>query len=308
MAVDFEEIAAATLNITTKGATAQRFLKIAWEDITNFVDEYMGGAKLVGGSLTYQAPVSFPGFPLLILDEIDMEPMVDRVVTDGSVSICDEGVKVTLSYKTKDFETAEDPTRSFLKEPTNIYLSHRINGSMQTITHANSAVRWELEGATVEKPDGNEFKPTTVPDDIKAFIPIVVIDHELTWHNIPQPPILAIYSQVGTLNIDEFLGHAPGTVLFSNFSLSAEASPNGKRLWEVQYTFSGRIVKQLMSFKKNTGTGQTQVVSGPVTWDAFLRPDPDTNHNPWQRIIQTGDRRPLIEQTDFTRLFKFSQQ
>jgi hypothetical protein len=298
-----EETKAPTFRIDRNGMTAVReFLLTPWADTTVLLEDVLGSQQVTGGSLLRTGADTFPGKDWLILESVEIEPIVDTRVNEvdaNGVATCDQGAKVVANYKTQEYDQAsgggqgsDQPTDN----PVDTYYTLRVRGSNQMITHSAAAVEWELVGADLENQQ--------VPPDIKPVHPISILNVSITWHNVPDPPWVAIITGMGTTNESVFLGLQPGLWLFTGFNANRSSNPDGSRKWEIEYEFDARIVdkmQQVGQWKDETGTNVATIPG----WNFFLRPDPWENDNPWQRIVDKKSQSPLIAKSDYADLFAF---
>lgn len=295
MAVTVENLTAPTFTVTKKGMTAEWRQRIpTWGDVQSYMEEKMGVSEITGDDRKIFNDVRFPGKDWLYLNEMTIGPFSEnRANTDDSdgVPTSDQGALAVLKYSTQEYDTkknqdsGDDPDRPKGKDGT--FQTHRLNASVRKITHAQASVKWEKVGA------GGE---TTVPPDARPGFPEVIVEHEITWHEVPAPPFTALYTLLGKCNDAKFWDHAAETVLFSHLSGNRQSNMDGSRKWEMVLRLDVRIIQ--------SGGAQDSGAAVTPGWNHFLQPNPLAN-NEWVRIVNdTGNK--LIPTADFTALLKFT--
>src|SRR4051812_34060711 len=63
-----------TIEVRDGQIAAARVFRVAWDDLTQFVNELWGSWSIVGGTFVFTLPAEFPGLPLCIVHEIAAEP------------------------------------------------------------------------------------------------------------------------------------------------------------------------------------------------------------------------------------------
>ncbi len=127
---------------------------------------------------------------------------------------------------------------------------------------------------------------------------IPVIEHQVTWRRVPDPPWDAIRNCAGAVNNDSFLGAAAETLLFDGAKADCEFTGLGDFLepqfgWRLTYVFREKLIKVV------------EGVGGPQTygWNHTYR-DVPFPYSEWDRLVdQNGS--PLYATADFSALFEF---
>lgn len=226
MAVEYEELEGSPkLKITKEGQSAQRVLRVAWDDIDDFVSETFGIIYGAGETTVRQPPVPFPGKPWLFPESIDIEPMDGEnprgTGPDGSCSYPHAGARVTVGYKTLDFEDDDEP-----------YLSIRTSVGAEFLTLPKAGLKWDV---TV---DGL----TSVSDEVAAGLLVPTIEHQLTLHRVAVVPWDSIRAAIGRVNSSVYSGVPAECLLFCGCELSREVGLEGAKHWQIDYRFSERVV------------------------------------------------------------------
>jgi len=209
-----------------------------------------------------------------LLRSVKIDPFEPkRVDSDNAygVATCESGAVIVLNYSTVDYNTdpqdqGDDPTT---------WLTWDTDVQQQYITHTQSGMKWESDNGQV-------------PNDVLPGFPVTLINHTLTWHRVPDPPLAFWSGFVGTCNSSEFLDHPAETVLFSGFTKTTQSNTDGTRSSEVEMTFQARIVHG------------TPVAGSTIGWNHFLRPS-----GQWDRIVtQTGEK--PVKTADLSLIFQYS--
>lgn len=272
-----EEIRAPEFKITQSGITATRKIHLYdWDDLDDYIDNLFSGGAATGGEPFRSSIATYPGREALLLRGIDIAPFEpNRVNTDNAygVATCDAGALITLNYGTVDYETSSDEQGD---DPTT-WLSWDTDVQQQYLTHGQTTMKWESDDSQVQ-------------NDILPGFPVTLVNHTLTWHRVPNPPMLYWYGFVGKCNSGTFLRHGAETVLFSGFQKSTQANTDGTKSSEVKMTFEARIAHGTLV----DGAGST------IGWNHFLNKD-----GKWDRIVtQNGDK--PVTTADLNNIFSYT--
>lgn len=273
-----------TFSFTKDEATAKRVLRVDWDYIFPIAEVLFGTVFIAGIGVVRRAIHTFPGKPWLVLDGMTAEPMDPGKPTQTTVNgfitnrYPEGGAKLTLSYKTVpwDQEDQEDP-----ETPEGTYLTHRWSLSGEILTLPHRGLEWE---------NANDDGKKSVAADLTPSMIIPTIEHQFTWHFVPDPPFDSIRGLYGMVNNGAFGGAAAETLLFLGAEAQRDTTIEGERTWTLDYRFQEKALK---------ANGQV------VTWNHFFRPDAAANDNPWQRIKRKADAKDVYEKGDFDKLFKF---
>jgi hypothetical protein len=278
MAYDLEELQAPTYDISERGITATRRLRLYdWADVDEYIDDLFPGGVPTGDNPYRPGQSTFPGRSALILRSVKVEPFDANNIsgTDSyNRAVCGSGADITLEYGTVDYDEQSNPD-SNPDDPTT-WMSHDISVQQQYMTHALSGLKWSTGGAAVH-------------EDVLPGFPITMINHDLTWHNVPNPPLSTWYTYVGKCNSSTFLGHAAERVIFSGFNAGRQAKTDGSVSYECRLTFQARICQ-----------GGTN--ADAAGWNHFL--DPSTGA--WDRIVTKTGSNKIIPEADLNDIFKYS--
>lgn len=260
----YEELSnSPTFSVTQRGATAKQRIKIRWADMDAFVQEVFPSPIIGGCGITYDPAARFPGRPLLIADQLDIDPFVpDKHLTHEAVPADYDHAIVEISYKTKDYDDSGGEV-----------LSHKTSIGAEFLTLPSGHLRWESQ------PVGER-----IPDQIEAGKLIPTVEHQLTYHYVPEPNFDVITAFTGCVNGSVGLFNAaPETLLFLGAEAERSITVFGVEAWKLDFRFTQRVVKH-----------------GPysVGWNHFFR----TSTGAWERILtQVGD--PIYNLVEFSYLF-----
>jgi len=278
MSYSTEEIVAPSFSIDQGGITVVRKIRLHnWSDVDGYITDLFAGGAATGGEPFRSSIATYPGRDALLLRGVRIEPFEpDRVDTDDSygVATCDSGALITLNYSTVSFNM--NPDEQDPSDPTT-WLSWDTDVQQQILTHGQSGMKWESDD-------------TQVPNDILPGFPVTIVNHTLTWHRVPDPPLDHWYDYVGKCNSSSFLDHDTEQVLFSGFTKSTQSNTDGTRSSEVRMTFQARIVHGTLE----TGAGSV------IGWNHFLRPN-----GKWDRIVTKNDDKP-IKTADLSEIFEYT--
>ncbi len=278
MFVPFKELAGSPVEEYGElGFAARRELLVAWEDREAFAAEVLGIASEHGGS----PPVAYPGKPAvravslryeaLDPDSPDCKDLADLGADLNSYS--SSFARARVEYRTVVSQRGDGP-----KVPAGTYLTYRMRFSAEYVPLPARAWHWEDDPAIL------------VPDDLNLAMTVPVTEHQVTWHQVVNPPWQAIRDLQGRVNAGEFLGAAPGTVLLEgadadkHFQTGFDAE-NPELFWRIRYVFRERAIK---------------FGSEVFGWNAQFREKPAG----WVDLVQNG--RHIYEPGDFGPLFQFA--
>lgn len=159
---------------------------------------------------------SMPGYPILLVNDIKIEPMVgDAIVYGTSPCYYYRGAKVTIGYKS-------DSPNSF---------QHKLKHAVDVITYPGSNLVWNRDA----KPAGT---------DIHGGVLSPHMEHDLSWRYVLTIPWAAIRNCLGKVNDREFLGVPAECLLFMGAETEIEYVAGLSLGYKMSYKMS----------EKNNGT------------------------------------------------------
>ena len=273
---NYEEIKAPTFTINDRGMSAKRLIRLyEWGLVDDFLADFLGTQYQAGDQVGRISTVTFPGYDHLHLKSVTVRPFNDDLGGENSygVAVCDGGAEIELLYETISYDTKQEDS-----DDPETYLTHDVDVQQQMMTYGNSSLKWE---------HGTD---TQVPSDILPGFPMTIVNHTLTWHFVPNPPLDRWYSLVGKCNDSTFLSHDAETVLFAGVNVTRQTNYDGSYKSEVRMTFQARIVDGTLE----SGAGDA------IGWNHFLRQD-----GKWDRILDKQGNK-LIPTTDFSDIFRYA--
>lgn len=285
MPVTTEEIQPPQIRVTRNGIEATRVMRIEWDDVDAYLEELTGTEFVAGNVIQRTNPVTFPGKPWLLLDGVDLVPFDDEnpgINDSDGLATGPGGARVTINYKTLEFNLSGKPDVDDPDLPDVPFLEHRVDLGEEMLTTPRGAIEWVRNGAGGDK---------TMSPDILIGTAIGIMTHQLSWQNVPLPPWTAIKSHNGKTNDAAFLGHPAEVVRFSGMTAGRKFSFQGNRLWTLDYRFNARIIQD----EPEEG--------GTAGWNHSLRDDPVGSEKPWQLFQLTSGTKPFPT-ADLNDLFK----
>jgi hypothetical protein len=286
MSVSFEELEGSPrLSVNESGITAWRSFRVAWADWPAFCGELIGSYRVVGGSFIFTAPLEFPGFPNLVVSDIQVEPF-DPACPDGTGvgtlaatpnQYTAGGARIAVMYTTA-FDVDNQPRADLPTVPKGTYLTYRADLGAEYVATPGRTWRWQAAGDPV------------VPDDVNPGLLIPQGTFHLTWHRVALPPWGTIRALRGKVNGGTFVGAPAGTVLFLGARVRRQFhffQLGG--FWEVQYTFQENT-KELTTAAK-------------VGWNYFYK-EAKVGSEHWVPIADEDGNAPYGA-GDLTQLFVF---
>ncbi len=312
MPVAYDELGGSpTLTMDRKGGTGKRVFKINWGDIKAAITEVFPSTRF--GWLNSAA---MPGYPWLRAQSLDIEPW-DAENPAGTNDIINRylgGAKMTVNYAPNTFEEPEDSTDGEKPGAEEIvFLDNEISVSGEYLTWPNQGVRWErnasaageidragcvAEGAAVLASGTPIARSNQVSEEIKVGIIIPLLEHSLTWNQVPRVPWAAIRSTMGRVNKLTWAGSPPGTLLFAGATASRQTTQFGAKAWKLTYKISEKNLP-----KPKSGAGSLPA-DPAIGWNHFLRPIGTWTR--WDRLMYGPNCQLVYPEADFSALFRSS--
>lgn len=282
--VEFEELAGSPkIRHRKNGASAMRMFRVTdWTKASDFAKELIGEYGAVGVVPVFSLPIPFPGYPNLLVTDLDIDPFDEQSPaglipsTLGDVmNVYPGGAKITAVYQANF-----DATGGGIERPdgTTLVIDGDIGNELYPTP--GRVWRWDIGGSPLVDPD-------TVPG---VLVPTG--DFTMTWGRIPLPPWTAMETQRGKVNAATFNRCAAGTLLFvgSRYRRMFQYIQSTE-LWEMTYHFR-QITKT-----RNDGT--------KVGWNYQYR-EQSSGGEHWHKILNLSGNPPYKEDGDFQTLFQFA--
>ncbi len=287
MAVSFEELEGSPkLQISEQGVAAQRVYRIAWSDWPAFARELIGSYQVVSNSLVFTAPLEFPGFPNLVVSELEIEPF-DPANPDGTgVSTLRSapnqyssgGARVTAIYTTA-FDVKNNSRVQLPGIPDGTYLTYQADLGAEYVTTPARIWQWK------DSP-GNP----AVPADVNPGLLIPQGAFQLVWHRVALPPWDKIRELRGKVNDAAFVGSPAETVLFLGARITRKFHfTQDGGFWEIEFSFQENT--------KELSTGDK------VGWNHLYK-ETKVGSEHWVQIEDEDGNSPYLS-GDLSQLFQF---
>ncbi len=240
MSIAFRELGGSPVEqYDTSGFSARREFLIAWEDRDAFAIEVLGEAARHGGG----SGVAYPGNNMAAAIEVKYEPVDADHPDSQEISLLAEGLnsysgsfaKAVVSYGTIT-------PRDRLDGPQNEAGTHLTYSMSHAVGDSNIL------------PGGWEWDDTSlaISTNYKLYKRIPVSVHNLTWHNVINPPWSTIHALQGTINNAVFLGCPIDTILFEGVEAEKTFRAGFREgespfAWKIKYIFRERSIKHSAS-------------------------------------------------------------
>ncbi len=288
MTVLFKELAGSpTETYGPEGMAAQRRLLCAYEDRLSVVAALLGTANASDGPWQAQ----YPGHPGVMATRVRVEPFEKKPDDQGAFldltadlnSYSNQFAQVVVSYELID-------GGGYPKMPgaqPGTILTYRMDFAGEYLTLPGQSLQWQSD-ATLP-----------VPPDAVPTLRIPIVEHQLTWRHVIDPPWDAIRDCAGTVNNALFMGAAAETVLFDGARADREFVglddfQQPQFGWRITYVFREKAIKILDGIFGETTYG----------WNHCYCDVPFPN-SCWDRLVdQNGNS--LYATEDFDALFEFT--
>lgn len=254
-------------------------------------------------------PASYPhGLTATLADRVTVQPFGDRAPDAPNLDLINntnyyDKALVTVTYKTSDRPSTNDPNQQQENLPEGTWATYEQNFSGEFLTIPSRGLLWgsDLEGSSPVR--------TQVSEDAKATILIPLIDHVVTWNEVPYPPWKAIREASGNVNNATFRVPVNGLqvskecLLFEGCQSKTEFKFGLKNLsmtqtWSLTYTFKQR---ELLALGGDVLTVDGD--AGPVGWNHAYRDEIGKWDVP-KTTNEDGEDR-IYSSYDFKKLFQF---
>jgi len=219
-----------------------------------------------------------------------VEPFGDDVIVQDLGGLT-EGLNAYRGFAkvTIDYELLTTADRDGLPPAVEgTFLSYQMRRGWETVSLCGDDLRWE------------GYPSASVPPEAVEAVRLPITEHRLTWRRVVRPPWTAIRQARGTVNAGEFLGAAPGALLFDG----AEANPEFLRISESdEAEFAWRI--EYVFLEKTAGLLIPGAAAG---WNHQYRCDPPESAG-WDRLhsISQSDHF-LYRASDFHFLLEYERE
>lgn len=294
MPVLFDEDASSPVfQIRADRSSARRVGRIAWGDTPQLVADMFPPTIVGGSTITVGIGAPFPGWDWLRASAIQVEPYPECPTGPDTSQDIESIPDYKMALVTIDYESINFP----IEEPSD-------GDPVPFLTH-----RWSLGGEflTLESHQLEWCDEEKVPDHTTGGVLVPIIEHEVHWPRVINPPFSAMRSRLGKVNDADFqlaTGTAQQeTLLFLGAELKRDVMSNGARAWDLTYRFSERRVSP------KEDTCDELEVGG---WNHFWRDDGCSRVNNtgnakagWYRMQKMcGSDRHIYQLASFDELFQ----
>jgi hypothetical protein len=258
-----------SITMDRRGGSAQRVVRIAWDDINAFFLELFPNPYNGWGTAI------FPGYPWLVVDRVRVEPFdpAPRGLNE-EINYFPGGARVTVDYAPPERDPSlQGGAQGDKSGPgagpgstggntgsDQAFVTHKVSVGGEFITWPSKNLQWQDPAKGSAQWDPAPAKEFEVSGDTSAAVVMPLIEHTISWAQVLWPPWLAIRQCLGRVNAYEFAGAPPGTLLFLGAEASRELTPTGIKAWQLDYKFSEKNYNALNPAR-------------PMGWNYFLRSD-----------------------------------
>jgi len=237
------------IRISSDGLSATREFLTEWSDWEELVEELLGGYRGVGSIEIPQRPLKFPGFELMWVSDISVQPWHGEAPdgTQGSVADFEStsymntyasGALVRAEYKSRDSMSGGGgafPDQN-IDLPEGQTITYEESLGVERVTLPNRGFQWDSDGAKADL-------------DLNASIEVPVARIAMTWDFLSELPHAPVRSVIGKVNASTFPPNASNgftaeTLLFSGVSTSRRFQFNQRwtGFWSLRFEFQYRSV------------------------------------------------------------------
>lgn len=261
----------------------QRIFLTAWADRNDFLLEmFTGGLNGL--------PCSYPNFPGLYADKFSIDRLVN--LPDNSIPSMTDPITQLLNHATLAKITITYTPIVFTEEDG----EELRPGTWATYTQAESVEYVSLPGRAMKwEASDDELLP-----DVLGVVPVFTTRHEITWHNVIDPPWELISAMKGCVNELPFRLRAtnqiaePESLLFTESSARKTFTIGEVTPWELTLVFVEKS-QRVMTPAPRGPIGDT----GSYGWNHQWNPET----NEYDRPVSKADGAPLFASADFDSLF-----
>ncbi len=230
MTTPFHELAGSPVETYgPTGLTARRTLACAWADRHALVRALLGDGYRFGGGGSRAA---YPTASAVVAMTVRVEPLMNDPtgqplagLSDG-LSAYHGFAQVTVDYELVD---QAELTTVIASEPGTL-LTYRTEPVEERLRLPGDRLSWS----------GNPG--ALFPAESEGTVRLPAVRHRLTWRRVMRPPWSAIRRCTGALSGSEFLGVAPGALLFEGVAASREflrlsELNEAEHVWRLEYAF-----------------------------------------------------------------------
>lgn len=284
MTIPFRELPGSPIEtFDADGVRAQRRLVCPWDGRHRLADELLGNGEALGGI----GAAGYPGIENLVAVRVRLEPVSEETLgpilddVAGGLGVHSRFALVSADYDLLD-STSDAPAEPGAPSvPPRTFIAGGIEPDVEMLPVLPAGLRWQSAPGQ------------PVPDALALGLRVPVLVHVRTWRRVSEPPLAAIRACLGKVNVSEFLGAAPETLLFDGCRMerewvTASEGEHPQSTWRLAYRFRER---------------RLAAASLLVGWNHAYRPEPAETAG-WDRLLDAAGS-PLYASADFAALFQF---
>jgi len=260
MSVTIKEISR-TLTIGVEGATATREVELAGADEAEFLTELFNPSYVENVGYEVRRRAQHPAYNWMSLREVAIKPAPPEEPPATGTTY--RRIRATLTYEADVLTGTREPPTSL----PGTTLTWTTEGSAEMMSIPRSNLVWDADN----EPVGH---------DVDVGIVVPTVTHSLRWSNVLDPPFERMRQYIGQVNVAEFLGAAPETLLFAGYTTETTFNQDEELVYSMTYAF---IEKTLWENGQAKG------------WNHFWRADAAAGQDTWQRLKQQGNNKRPYE-------------
>lgn len=263
-----------------QGLWVRKKYYVAWADRFTFANQALGLSGLQGAASgttgwIRKTPFRYPESPNLFARAVEIEPegrWHDTPADPTTPIVWDQAV-ITVSFETPQFGFTMDMDPGQVnslglnqdEQQALLWATQELDYGSEYLQIPKKSLYWDSDGAPVGQPVARRIQTITM---------------NISWEYFPYIPMGIIGQYVDRLNLNTFLGCAPGTVLFGGLKTRREFSTDG--------TVAQKVMISLKYREKS--------------WNTLLR-----NTNTWDYPTDSASAggHKLFKYTDFLKLLQF---
>lgn len=238
-------------NFTPRSGSVTWKWRINWADVSPFLYEIFPAST---STAIYQSEAE-PLSQKLFASSVEIEPIIGGQTRFStglsgnqlSSSLYQDGAVATVTYSTPESNLTDSGTSPSTNGDDPVpFLSHSWSCGGEYITFDSEAeLTWaSLDAAGVASATADTARGT------EAGFPIPLIEHQVRWSKVRNPPFSKIRERIGLINSDPIVLRTTGTarpifpqcLLFLGAELQQDVFSNGTKGWEVTFRFSERVI------------------------------------------------------------------
>lgn len=238
-------------NFTPRSGSITWKWRINWSDVSAFLYEIFPAST---NTSIYQSEAE-PLSQKLFASSVEIEPIGGEgarfstgIAGDyTSSNLYQNGAIATVTYSTPESNLSDSGNNPSSNGDDPVpFLSHSWSCGGEYVTFDSEA---ELHWAEINT-SGVVTNTSDTARGVEAGFPIPLIEHQIKWSKVRQPPFSKIRERIGLINSDPIVLRTTGSLrpifpeclLFIGAELQQDVFANGSKGWEVTFRFSERVI------------------------------------------------------------------